>query len=307
MIADRSTPGAFTWQGHIKAGSLKFITTLGALAPSYNKGENDYTLYYRETEDDPYDELFNFTASTAGIYRITLNVVTKAVKFDKLEDVEFSELWFVGDATSWNFEPMVADSKDANVFYFNSVLPVSGSFKIATEPNFNTETVYFRPSVDGAGVGKNQNVLKYAGNPDDKWSLSAGTYKIKLNIKTLKIDIVSFTPYSQLWMVGSASPAGWDIDNPTPLTVTSDVNIFTYSGPLVIDTSVGYGEFKFPVAKGDWGTDYFMPTNNWEGIESTRMIFVEGGSPDNKWKITESGNYTITINQLKETISIVKN
>ncbi len=36
------------------------------------------------------------------------------------------------------------------------------------------------------------------------------------------------------------------------------------------------------------------------------MKFVPGGSPDFKWKIPEAGNYTITINQLYETISIQK-
>jgi starch-binding outer membrane protein SusE/F len=36
------------------------------------------------------------------------------------------------------------------------------------------------------------------------------------------------------------------------------------------------------------------------------MKFVAAGNPDNKWKISVAGNYKITINQLYETISIVK-
>jgi len=305
MTPIRSTPGAFTWQGHIKAGELKFITTLGQFIPSYGKGENDYTLSFRETENDP-DNKFVFTGATAGVYRIDLNIVTGAIKLERLSAVEYAELWFVGEATDWLFEPMVADLSNPNIFYYNSVLPKDGEFKIATATNFDESTVYFHPSEDGVGTGTDMDVEKWAGGDDSKWSLTAGTYKIKLNVESMKIDIVSFTPYNPLYMVGSAAPAGWNIENPTEMTSTDDPFVFTYTGTLAIDNSVGYGEFKFPVAKGDWATDYFMPPTNWEGINGSRMILVEGGSPDNKWRIDETGIYTVTINQLKETISIVK-
>jgi hypothetical protein len=49
-----------------------------------------------------------------------------------------------------------------------------------------------------------------------------------------------------------------------------------------------------------------MPVINQSGVGSTQMKFIGGGNPDNKWKLTEAGNYKITIDQLRETISIVK-
>ncbi|MEP6927105.1 MAG: hypothetical protein ABI834_05680, partial [Ginsengibacter sp.] len=57
---------------------------------------------------------------------------------------------------------------------------------------------------------------------------------------------------------------------------------------------------------GNWGCDYFMPEINHQNIGSTRAKFVPAGSPDNKWQITVPGNYKVTLNQLKETIDIVK-
>jgi hypothetical protein len=48
-----------------------------------------------------------------------------------------------------------------------------------------------------------------------------------------------------------------------------------------------------------------MPVINGSGPGSTQMKFIKSGSPDFKWRITQAGNYKVTINQLYETISIV--
>jgi hypothetical protein len=71
------------------------------------------------------------------------------------------------------------------------------------------------------------------------------------------------------------------------------------------------GEFKSPVATGDWGTDFFRPYKNHPAISETGAEFVKHGTApedtdDYKWLITTAGNYQITLNQLYETISIVK-
>ena len=54
-----------------------------------------------------------------------------------------------------------------------------------------------------------------------------------------------------LYMVGDATPAGWNIDNPFEMTKDANDNfIFTYHGKLNV------GELKFPIAKGDWGATF---------------------------------------------------
>ena len=47
MNATQGTPGVFMWQGNLVPGEFKFITTEGQFAPSYNRGDNDNTLYFR--------------------------------------------------------------------------------------------------------------------------------------------------------------------------------------------------------------------------------------------------------------------
>ena len=73
--------GGFTWNGRLNKGELKFITTLGQFTPSYNKGIDDTKLYYRESDEDEYDE--KFTIEEAGNYEIKLNVLTGVISIRK--------------------------------------------------------------------------------------------------------------------------------------------------------------------------------------------------------------------------------
>ncbi len=57
---------------------------------------------------------------------------------------------------------------------------------------------------------------KWAGDPDYKWNITGGVYKIKLDTRDMKIDIVPFVPFEMVYLVGDASPNGWDIGNATP-------------------------------------------------------------------------------------------
>ena len=120
----------------------------------------------------------------------------------------------------------------------------------------------------------------------------------------MKIDIIPFTPYAMIYMVGDATPSGWSIDNATPLTATADPNKFTWTGTL------NAGELKFTCDKqSDWNGDWFLANQN--GIEPSgdieQMLFsAKGANPDNKWKITTAGTYTIELDQLQQTVKIKK-
>lgn len=291
--------GGFVWQGKLNAGNLKFITTLGQFLPSYNKGSDDTKLYLRESDDAPDNQ---FVIPTTGIYKISVNIINLTIKIETLDAPEYSELWLVGNPTDWKFMPMTVDPSDPFVFYYNADLSAGGEFKIATATNW--DAVFFRPAEDQTPAGSGLSVVKWAGNPDNKWNISGGVYKIKLDTRDLKIDIVPFTPYAMIYMVGDAAPSGWSIDNATAMTATSDPFKFTWTGTL------NAGEMKFTCdKKNDWGGAWFLASQN--GIEPSgsteQMIFSPAGSdPDNKWKITSAGTYVIELDQLQQTVSIKK-
>ena len=127
-----------------------------------------------------------------------------------------------------------------------------------------------------------------------------------------------FTPYAGMWLVGDAAPGGWSLDVAEPMTQDpSNPYVMTWTGTL------NTGELKFTCdKKSDWMGAWFMPAVNGSAPtgQEEKMLFidksddnlkaqyleVEINNVDNKWKIAEAGTYKITLNQLTETITIVK-
>lgn len=296
-----NVPKGFTWTGALSTGKFKFITSLGEFVPSYNKGENNNKLYLRESGDDPYDEQFEITE--AGTYTVTVNLITLTVDIVRGEGPEYSELWFVGNPSGWNFEPMTVNPLDPFVFHYNADLSDGGEFKIGTAAG-NWDAVFFRPAVDMTPEGTDLDVDKWAGDPDYKWNISGDVYKIKLDTRDMKIDIVPFTPFEMIYLVGDATPNGWDIGNATPMAATSNPYKFTWTGAL---TS---GELKFTCDKqDDWNGAWFIASEADKvptGQEEQMMYNYPGAGIDYKWRIAEAGTYQIELDQLKETITIKK-
>jgi hypothetical protein len=295
-------PGFFSWKGILSIGEFKLITTLGAFLPSYNKGANEASLVYRTADADP-DEKFSVTSS--GLYDVVVSLLDGTISVTASSEPPYKQLWLLGDAvpTGWNIDnptPMRVDSSNLFVFTYGGLL-TAGEFKIPVATG-NFETDYYMPLVNQQPLTETGVQLVPGGNPDNKWKVTnAGPYKIRLDLQGMTMQIQPFTPYTEIWMVGDATPAGWNIDNPVALVPTpGNPYEFSFTGPMTA------GEFKFPLDTGNWGCDYFMPVINGSEMGSTQMKFIKSGSPDNKWRITQAGNYKITINQLYETIQIQK-
>ena len=124
-----------------------------------------------------------------------------------------------------------------------------------------------------------------------------------------------FTPYDQLWIIGSATEAGWDIANAVPMTKKSEWEQ-TWQGNLKA------GELKFTCdCSTDWFGAWFLAetVNKVPTGEPEHMIFIDKASDavaatgikelDQKWIITDdtAGYYTITLNQQTEMVTIKKN
>lgn len=306
LVPDPEVPGGFTFQGTLLSGSFKFITTLGSFLPSYNMGADSSKLVFRTSDTDPDNQ---FTITETSVYKISVNLVNLTIKIEKLAASPYSKLWIIGDAVpkGWNIstpDSMVSNPNNPFVFKYNEILK-AGEFKIPTAATGDFGVPFYMPLTNHPALSET-GVQLVQGGDDFKWNITnRGPYKITLNLLDMSIHILPFQPYTQLWIVGDATPNGWNIDNPTTMTATSDPNVFTYTGHLNV------GEFKFPVATGNWGTDFFRPYKNHPDISATGAQLVKHGTaPDDtddyKWNITAAGNYIITLNQLYETISIVK-
>ena len=309
LTPDATIPGEFHYSGTLTPGEFKFITTHGSFLPSYNKGADSAHLFYR-TEDAQPDDKFNITLPQ--VYTIDVNLISLTINISKAQAPLYSQLWIVGDATpnGWNINnpnQMMVDPFNPYIFHYNEKLN-AGEFKIPTTTG-NWGGDFYRPLTNHPAITDTDAVLVFGNTnpPDNKWQITtAGAYKISLNIQANSIHINPFTPYAALWMLGDAAPNGWNDDAPTPMTATSDPNVFVYEGNLTA------GEFKIPVAiKNGFAGPYFRPDMNHPPITDTLAPFVSIGAnqadtDDYKWQITDPGKYKVTINQLYETISIVK-
>jgi hypothetical protein len=307
LAPDPQTPGGFIYKGTLLPGTFKFITTLGSFLPSYNMGSDNTKLILRTSDDEPDDQ---FTIDEASVYKISADLLNLTIKIEKLAASPYSKLWIIGDAVpkGWDIstpDSMISNPNNSFIFKYNQVLK-AGEFKIPTAATGDFGVPFYMPLSNHPDLSQTGVQLVQSGGVDFKWNITnPGPYKITLNLLDMSIQILPFQPYTKLWLVGDALASGWDINNPTPMTATSDPNIFTYSGHLNV------GEFKIPIATGDFGTDYFRPFTNHPDITATGAEFVKhGAAPDDtddyKWYISTAGNYTITLNQLYETISIVK-
>ncbi len=207
-------------------------------------------------------------------------------------------LFLFGDATANGWDAgtaiaLVPETDNPTVFVFRGSLS-AGSYK------FITTLGQFLPSYN-RGADVNHIVYRTSDSePDDKFTVTeAGMYKITVSLLDLTISSIKLDlpPYDEMYMVGDATPNGWDIGNATELTQDLDnPYIFTYMGVM------NPGDFKFPVNRNtNWGQDMYMK------LTDSTMYLHHGGDPDdNKWTITKKGLYTITLNLLDNTISLAR-
>ncbi|MDO9633517.1 MAG: SusF/SusE family outer membrane protein [Paludibacter sp.] len=289
-LLPQADPTVFVYQGGLGVGTFKFITTKGQFLPSYNKGADDTKIVLRTSDSEP-DEQFNITES--AVYKVTVSLLDLSIVYEQVDLPAYTEIYMVGDATpnGWdisNATQLVQSNTDPFVFTYTGVMN-AGDFKFPVNRNSDWgQDMFMRES-------ETKMYLHKGGDPDDeKWTITKkGFYVITLNLAELSINIHR----EKLYMVGSATPIGWNIGDAIELTEdATDGCVFTYSGPMVV------GEFKFPVNRNsDWGQDMYMRTSD------TKMYRHKGGDPDDeKWNITVAGDYVITANLETLDISIVK-
>jgi len=216
-----------------------------------------------------------------------------------ISSVAQNQMCILGDATKYGWDkdkssPMTQDGVNPSKFYYNAYLKV-GNFKFLKQ---NSDWV---PSWN---KGANETtVLKRPtyGDPDVSfYNATAGNYAVVLDTSALTLSLTPMVettpiPFNTLFMVGGATPNGWDLGKATELTRNpTNPFEFSYSGVLNI------GELKFPVNRNwGWNQDFFMR------VSDTQMVLQN--SPDSKWNITETGNYLIVLNVSTLAISIAKN
>lgn len=231
--------------------------------------------------------------------------------------IKTSTLYMVGNATpaGWdigNPTPLAAEGEDPLLFEWEGRLN-QGEMKLCLQPG-SWDVGFIRPIEDQEPIGadpiENQKFCMNAGDPDKKWVITtSGTYHLTFDLRHWTMSSICLqseapsepdTPPTggdtepietpTLFMVGDATPAGWNIDAPQPLEKTGDY-IFEYTGEL------NPGEMKACASPGSWDVEFIRPLENGERISSAGLetgFQYHAGDPDEKWVVADRGNYHLT-------------
>jgi len=229
--------------------------------------------------------------------------------------IKTSTLYMVGDATpnGWNIDaptPLTSSDEDPLVFSWEGPLNV-GEMKLCLATG-SWDNPFIRPQNAGEEINKNGladvTFKMHAGDPDDKWKVSeAGIYSLRFDLRNWKMSVdfirdqdapvIEPIATDVLYIVGDFND--WNIDAPTQLDKKSEY-IFVYEGAL------SAGEMKACITTGSWDAPFIRPEANGckidkNGVENEK--FVYSVSPDNKWKVEESGIYRLTFDLQSWTIA----
>ncbi|MDD3077649.1 MAG: SusF/SusE family outer membrane protein [Paludibacter sp.] len=274
-------------------------------------GEYDMTIC-SQTAGNLEDHFWGINALTNGIYRITVNTNTNKLSVELMES-KSSPLYIVGDAALCGWDPQAAFElyQNGNIYTYTGYFNQDNEFKFLTthdwgklelrNGNADASTNEYLDLTAGGALA-----LKSGDNEDYKFKLAeSGNYKITCDIDAMTLNAEKITyqdaqiKYPALYLVGDATPGGWSTSAATPLwRQDNEANMFTYSGKVQLTA----GNFKITVAPGkgfDNSYFYFKDASD-EGKIST------DATDDRQWTITETGDYTVTIDLNAMTISTVK-
>lgn len=220
-----------------------------------------------------------------------------------------SVLYLVGSATpnGWdisNATELTPSTTQQGVFSYQGPLS-KGSFKFAvSRDGCWCQNFYTKDSEDDSKI-----VFNRGGSGDDvQWQINeGGNFKMSVSLLDLSISLERLAGpiYTSLYIIGDASPSGWNIADPKAFTQSAaDPFVFTYEAVLKP------GDFKISTFKGNWcDGDWLNASQPDQVLTATDFIITEGcNGPDNKWKVTTEtqGRYKITVNLYKNTIKIEK-
>lgn len=260
-----------------------------------------------------FNKIITLAAALMTLFLSSCESEKQLIIIEETLPIKTNVLFFLGDATpaGWdNNNPTVfqQSSEDPYVFIYEGLLN-KGEFK-AMIARGSWDVPFIRPQTAGLNVDRNgiaeTEFIMHAGDPDEKWYVSeAGIYNLTFNLKTWTYVItwISEPPKDPInadnvWMVGDATPAGWNIDAPTAFTKESQY-IFTYQGHL------NTGELKCYTKTGDWGAKSIRPAEanvkiSKGGVASDKFVYTSG--PDDKWVVSDAGNYKLTLDLKQYTI-----
>lgn len=323
----------FEYEGNLTEGEFRACTER-SWGTHIRPVENHTAINENGVADDDFVYVaspdMNWLVTKAGKYHITFDLEHWKINVkylgegssepepdDPADPIVTATLYMLGTSTKGGWDgnamtPLQRDPSDPYVFTFEGTLS-PGELKLYTESGDYENKPAIRPVNPGTEIGTAEIVnapFIYSVSPDNKWNVQAGKYRLKFDLRRYRMSSTylgepeyewpAVTPIAtdNLYLIGDATPGGWDFSgNPTTCTKQSEY-IFVYEGKL------NAGKMRASAIR-DWGAHIRPKKDNLEvgkkGCSSNE--FVNVATPDFNWNIVDAGNYRITFDLQNWTVN----
>lgn len=213
-----------------------------------------------------------------------------------------TNLYIVGGATvgGWNNPVDTPSQKFSQIdeTTFMGVFDLSGGEYLLLPVNGDWGQKYAITDNSVAGIADGGNFQYYnSGGQNFKAPTAAGRYLITVDFQLGKFTVVPYTGpelATDLFIVGNATPGGWNNPVPVPSQQFKRLNSCEFEmGSLAI---TGGNEYLLLPENGNWGKKYAIEDNTLAGADmaGTFKYYTSGGA--NFKAPTTSSNYKINVN-----------
>ena len=217
--------------------------------------------------------------------------------FEGTEEEE--NMYIIGDAIgTWDLNDAkpkeMTRSTDGRTFSMKVHLDAGKEFKFVNGKDWDTNYSYYAEYKDyqfNSGINSGNLLVSRSKStyPDYKFTVKeTGDYHITLDLNNMKIYVNKAAgTYDNLYVVGSATKAGWDLTKAIPLEKSA--NGFEYSGNCMI-TGGDNRNFKFMTdnTANKWEQDQFVKSATDNNID---IVKLDGHSAhEYKWFFTKKQN-----------------
>jgi hypothetical protein len=257
-------------------------------------------------------EAMNTTALNSGIpigntgkveYRVKATTASGAVAYSNVVTVTITtfspvpaNLYIVGDATpgGWN-NPVPTPSQQftkVDAYSFSITIGLTAGKSYLFLPVNGDWGHKYGGATDGVatpGTLLKDNAVPGSNTPAPAVS---GVYKIVVNFQTNTYTVTQIAVPSNLYIVGDATPGGWN--NPVPVPSQQFTQIDNVSFGIVINLTAGKSYLFLPV-NGDWGHKYGGATDG--TAAGGGVLLADNAVPgSNTPAPSVSGLYMIVVN-----------
>lgn len=291
-------------------GSNQFLSVDGtnlSLSPNANT-TNQYWKLKEISEKGDYNIISEANGLALLLTNNTVSLVAGTNDNNQVLKINKTRTYLIGDATpnGWvqagaqQMRPILGED---SILSWKGILRAS-DFKLmglqySWLPSINA--VKENQSV-GMGVALNTKINEIFSAYDFKYKMSKSGYYEVLYNTTKKTITVNEKVLDELYLIGSATPCGWNAGDPVKMEpVAGKEGVFEWEGLMT------EGDFNFITTKNSWSPSINADVRNrYIMTNPMKLVITNGVQGDYKFKITKSAIYNISVNVQNWTIEVTE-